>query len=240
MARIVTRKEAEGRRFRLRVFAGMFDFLATIGSLILIFACVALLASLVTWIRNDAKTTFASLLADVRSCEKCGLCRGRMNVVPGEGDPNADLMFIGEGPGAEEDRLGRPFVGRSGELLTKMIHAIGLERSEVYICNVVKCRPPANRDPAPEEAETCLPYLRAQVALVRPKVIALLGRVACQYTLREQISVTRDHGRWFERKGVWMMPTFHPAALLRDPARKRDAWEDFQKLRDKLREVQHG
>ena len=186
------------------------------------------------------RVSWSSLLADVRGCEKCGLCRGRMNVVPGEGDPNADLMFIGEGPGAEEDRLGRPFVGRSGELLTKMIHAIGLERSEVYICNVVKCRPPANRDPAPEEAETCLPYLRAQVALVRPRVIALLGRVACQYTLREQISVTRDHGRWFERKGVWMMPTFHPAALLRDPARKRDAWEDFQKLRDKLREVQHG
>lgn len=186
------------------------------------------------------RVSWSSLLADLRGCEKCGLCRGRMNVVPGEGDPNADLMFIGEGPGAEEDRLGRPFVGRSGELLTKMIHAIGLERSEVYICNVVKCRPPANRDPAPEEAETCLPYLRAQVALVRPRVIALLGRVACQYTLREQISVTRDHGRWFERKGVWMMPTFHPAALLRDPARKRDAWEDFQKLRDKLREVQHG
>ena len=186
------------------------------------------------------RVSWSSLLADLRGCEKCGLCRGRMNVVPGEGDPNADLMFIGEGPGAEEDRLGRPFVGRSGELLTKMIHAIALERSEVYICNVVKCRPPANRDPAPEEAETCLPYLRAQVALVRPKVIALLGRVACQYTLREQISVTRDHGRWFERKGVWMMPTFHPAALLRDPARKRDAWEDFQKLRDKLREVQHG
>ena len=186
------------------------------------------------------RVSWSSLLGEVRACEKCGLCRGRMNVVPGEGDPNADLMFIGEGPGAEEDRLGRPFVGRSGELLTKMIHAIGLERSEVYICNVVKCRPPANRDPAPEEAETCLPYLRAQVALVRPRVIALLGRVACQYTLREQISVTRDHGRWFERKGVWMMPTFHPAALLRDPARKRDAWEDFQKLRDKLREVQHG
>lgn len=186
------------------------------------------------------RVSWSSLLSDVRSCEKCGLCRGRMNAVPGEGDPNADLMFIGEGPGAEEDRLGRPFVGRSGELLTKMIHAIGLERSEVYICNVVKCRPPGNRNPAPEEAEACLPYLRGQVALVRPRVIALLGRVACQYTLRENISITRDHGRWFERKGVWMMPTFHPAALLRDPAKKRDAWEDFQKLRDKLREVQNG
>ena len=186
------------------------------------------------------RVSWSSLLAEVRDCEKCGLCRGRLNTVPGEGDPAADLMFIGEGPGAEEDRLGRPFVGRSGELLTRMIHAIGLERAEVYICNVVKCRPPGNRNPDPVEAEACLPYLRAQVALVRPKVIALLGRVACQYTLREHISVTRDHGRWFERKGVWMMPTFHPAALLRDPARKREAWEDFQKLRDKLREVQHG
>ena len=186
------------------------------------------------------RVSWSSLLAEVRDCEKCGLCRGRLNTVPGEGDPAADLMFIGEGPGAEEDRLGRPFVGRSGELLTRMIHAIGLERAEVYICNVVKCRPPGNRNPDPVEAEACLPYLRAQVALVRPKVIALLGRVACQYTLREHISITRDHGRWFERKGVWMMPTFHPAALLRDPAKKRDAWEDFQKLRDKLREVQHG
>ena len=186
------------------------------------------------------RVSWAELYEQVGACRKCRLCESRHNVVPGEGNPNADLMFIGEGPGQEEDRQGRPFVGRSGELLTRMIHAIGIERSETYICNVVKCRPPANRDPAPEEAETCLPYLRAQVALVRPKVIALLGRVACQYTLREQISVTRDHGRWFERKGVWMMPTFHPAALLRDPAKKRDAWEDFQKLRDKLREVQHG
>ena len=186
------------------------------------------------------RVSWSSLLAEVRDCEKCGLCRGRLNTVPGEGDPAADLMFIGEGPGAEEDRLGRPFVGRSGELLTRMIHAIGLERAEVYICNVVKCRPPGNRNPDPVEAEACLPYLRAQVALVRPKVIALLGRVACQYTRREPVSITRVLGRWFERKGVWMMPTFHPAALLRDPAKKRDAWEDFQKLRDKLREVQHG
>lgn len=149
-------------------------------------------------------------------------------------------MFIGEGPGAEEDRQGRPFVGPSGELLTRMIHAIGMERSQVYIVNIVKCRPPGNRDPLPEEAEACLPYLRAQVALVRPKVIALLGRVACRYTLRETVYITRDHGRWFRQGGVWMMPTFHPSALLRDPSKKRDAWEDFQKLRDKLQEVRDG
>ena len=186
------------------------------------------------------RVSWAELYEQVGACRKCRLCESRHNVVPGEGNPNADLMFIGEGPGQEEDRQGRPFVGRSGELLTRMIHAIGIERSETYICNVVKCRPPGNRNPEPDEAGACLNYLRAQVALVRPKVIVLLGKVACRYTLNEEIFITRDHGRWFERKGTWFIPTFHPAALLRDPARKRDAWEDFQKLRDKLREVQHG
>lgn len=186
------------------------------------------------------RISWEQLSHNIESCQACGLAAGCRRKVPGQGDPHAPLMLIGEGPGEQEDRQGLAFVGPAGQLLTRMLAAISLPRDRVYICNVVKCRPPANRDPAPEEAETCLPYLRAQVALVRPRVIALLGRVACQYTLREQISVTRDHGRWFERKGVWMMPTFHPAALLRDPARKRDAWEDFQKLRDKLREVQHG
>ncbi len=186
------------------------------------------------------RVSWGELLEEIRGCERCGRCRGRLNTVPGEGNPAADLMFIGEGPGAEEDRLGRPFVGRSGELLTKMIHAIGYERSEVYIANVVKCRPPGNRNPEPAEAEACLPYLRGQVALVRPKVVALLGKVACRYTLNEEIFITRDHGRFFERKGVWLMPTFHPSALLRDPSKKRDAWEDFKKLRDKLSEVQDG
>ena len=115
-----------------------------------------------------------------------------------------------------------------------MIHAIGLERSEVYICNIVKCRPPGNRNPEPDEAQACLNYLRAQVALVRPRVVVLLGRVACQYTLREPVSVSRDHGRWIEQKGVWFMPTFHPSYLLREPGKKREAWEDFQKIRIKL------
>ena len=186
------------------------------------------------------RISWEQLSQNIESCQACALAAGCLNKVPGQGDPHAPLMLIGEGPGRQEDLEGLAFVGSAGQLLTRMLAAISLPRDRVYICNVVKCRPPANRDPAPEEAETCLPYLRAQVALVRPRVIALLGRVACQYTLREQISVTRDHGRWFERKGVWMMPTFHPAALLRDPAKKRDAWEDFQKLRDKLREVQHG
>ena len=117
-----------------------------------------------------------------------------------------------------------------------MIHAIGLERSEVYIANVVKCRPPGNRNPEPDEAEACLPYLRAQVALIRPRIVVLLGKVACTYILRENISVMREHGNWYERKGVLFMPTFHPSALLRDPAKKRDAWEDFKKIRDMLRQ----
>lgn len=183
------------------------------------------------------RVSWAQLYNDIGACEKCRLCETRTNVVVGEGDPHARLMFIGEGPGQEEDRQGRPFVGRSGELLTRMIQAIGMERTEVYICNVVKCRPPKNRNPEPDEAAACLNYLRGQVALVRPQVVVLLGRVACQYALREQVFITRDHGQWYERKGVWFMPTFHPSALLRDPAKKRDAWEDFQKIRDKLKEL---
>ena len=184
------------------------------------------------------RVSWAQLYEQISACQDCRLCQTRNNVVPGEGDPHARLMFIGEGPGQEEDRQGRPFVGRSGELLTRMIHAIGLERSEVYICNIVKCRPPQNRNPEPDEAAACLGYLRSQVALVRPRVVVLLGKVACQYTIKDQVFITRDHGRWYEQKGVWFMPTFHPSALLRDPAKKRDAWEDFQKVRDKLRELE--
>lgn len=183
------------------------------------------------------RVSWPQLLDEVYACRKCRLCATRTNVVPGEGNPSAQLMFIGEGPGRDEDLQGRPFVGRSGELLTRMIRAIGLEREQVYICNVVKCRPPQNRNPEPDEANACLNYLRGQVALVRPKVVVLLGKVACRYTLQQEISVMRDHGKWFERKGVWFMPTYHPSALLRDPSKKREAWEDFQKVRDKLAEI---
>lgn len=183
------------------------------------------------------RTSWEQLYAEISTCEKCRLCQTRTHVVPGEGDPKADLMFIGEGPGHDEDVQGRPFVGRSGELLTRMIRAIGLTREQVYICNVVKCRPPQNRNPEADEAAACLNYLRAQVALVRPKVIVLLGRVACQYTIGGNVSVMREHGTWVERKGVYFMPTFHPSYLLREPGMKRAAWEDFQKIRDKLSEI---
>ena len=186
------------------------------------------------------RISWEQLYDEIGGCSKCRLCQTRNNVVPGEGDIHADIMFIGEGPGRDEDLQGRPFVGRSGELLTRMIEAIGLKRDEVYICNIVKCRPPQNRNPEVDEAQACMNYLRAQFALVRPKIIVLLGKIACRYTLNEEISVMREHGRWYERKGVYFMPTFHPSALLRDPAKKRDAWDDFQKIRDKLNAIRAG
>ena len=184
------------------------------------------------------RTSWPQLMEEIYACDKCRLCRTRTNVVPGEGNPDARLMFIGEGPGRDEDLQGRPFVGRSGELLTRMIRGIGIEREQVYICNVVKCRPPQNRNPEPDEAAACLNYLRAQVGLVRPQVVVLLGKIACRYALQQEVSVMRQHGEWFERKGVWFIPTYHPSALLRNPALKRDSWDDFQKIREKLREIE--
>jgi len=143
-------------------------------------------------------------------------------------------MLIGEGPGAAEDREGLAFVGPAGQLLTRMLMAINLPRERVYICNIVKCRPPGNRTPSQEEANACLPFLRAQVAMLRPRVILLLGATAAIHTLGGEVRVTRDRGKWVERKGVLMMLTYHPSALLRDVSKKREAWEDMQALRDKL------
>ena len=184
--------------------------------------------------------SWAELMAQIEACQKCSLRAGCQHVVPCEGSPTARLMLIGEGPGADEDRLGRPFVGCAGELLTKMLHAVGMERTEVYICNVVKCRPPQNRTPLPEEMEACKGFLRAQTALIRPKVILLLGSTAGKAVLGDGFRVTRDRGQWVERKGVWIMPTFHPSALLRDESLKRPAWEDFKAVRNKLAELEGG
>ena len=158
--------------------------------------------------------------------------------MPGEGNPHARLMFIGEGPGRDEDLTGRPFVGRAGQLLDKMIAAIGLSREEVYIANVVKCRPPQNRAPEMDEVAACMPYLRAQVGLIRPQVIVLLGSSALGAILGAEHRITRERGAWIERKGVFFMPTFHPAALLRDESKKRPVWEDLKKVRDKLQELE--
>ena len=173
----------------------------------------------------------------VEQCDKCRLCETRTHVAFGEGDPNAALMFVGEGPGQEEDRLGRPFVGPAGRLLDRMLAAIDMKREDVYIANVVKCRPPGNRNPEPSEAEACLPYLRGQYALIRPKIVVCLGSIALRYLLDPNGQITRDRGVWQRRNGVWFLATYHPAALLRDETKKRDAWADMQLIRDKLAEV---
>ena len=184
------------------------------------------------------RVSWQELYDEIYACEKCGLCKGIHNKVPGQGDVRAKLMFIGEGPGADEDLQGLAFVGAAGQLLTKMIAAMGMTREEVYICNIVKCRPPHNRVPEAEEAAACLPYLRQQVALVRPKVIVLLGSTAAKTLIREDFRITREHGRWIERKGVWFMPTYHPAALLRDESKKREAWNDLKLVMAKLKELE--
>lgn len=170
-------------------------------------------------------------------CKACRLCQRRQNVVFGSGDPDADLMFLGEGPGAEEDRQGLPFVGAAGELLTKIIAAIDLRRDQVYIANMVKCRPPNNRDPQPDEVAACRPYLDHQIDLVRPKVIVALGRVATQALLQSNQSLGRLRGSWHEVRGAQVRATYHPAALLRYPKYKRPTWEDMKVVRDRLAEL---
>ncbi len=175
-----------------------------------------------------------SLREKLLDCRRCGLHEGRTNVVFGEGDPAGNIMFVGEGPGADEDRTGRPFVGRAGALLTKIIQAMGLERSDVYITNIVKCRPPGNRDPEPDEISVCLPYLEKQIDIIGPRVICALGRVATQTLVGERRGITALRGRFFEYRGIKLMPTFHPAACLRQPANKRLVWEDIKEVMKEL------
>lgn len=201
------------------------------------------LASLPAESSPPAETRLASLerlAAEAQVCESCRLCRTRNKVVFGSGDPRAALMFVGEGPGAEEDRQGLPFVGPAGELLTKIIQAIGLERDQVYIANVVKCRPPGNRDPMPDEAAACRRFLEGQIAAIEPKVIVALGRVAAQTLLGTDLPLGQMRGRWFAVQGRPVRVTYHPAALLRTPAWKRPTWEDMQVVRDRLGEVATG
>lgn len=175
---------------------------------------------------------FASLeavAAHIATCANCGLCQTRTTTVPGEGNANGpDIMFVGEGPGAEEDAQGRPFVGKAGKLLDKMIEAMGYRREEVYIANVVKCRPPNNRKPVREEMDMCLPYLRHQIRLVQPKVLVGLGGTAIEGLLGRPVGISRMRGIWQEYAGIKLMPTFHPSYLLRDPSKKKDAWADLK------------
>ncbi|MEL7609566.1 MAG: uracil-DNA glycosylase [Bacillota bacterium] len=181
--------------------------------------------------------SWKELYAQLDGCRRCPLCEHRTNIAIGEGDPHALVMFVGEGPGGEEDRLGRPFVGPAGKLLDKMLAAIDVKRESVYIANIVKCRPPGNRTPAPEEAEACLPFLRAQTALVAPKIIVCLGAVAAKYIYSPEVRISRERGKWIEKKGVWILPTYHPAALLRDESKKREAWEDFKSLKLRIESI---
>jgi DNA polymerase len=182
----------------------------------------------------------AALAGVAAGCTRCRLADGRNKVVFGAGDPVAELMFVGEGPGAEEDRQGLPFVGAAGELLSKIIQAIDRTREQVYIANVVKCRPPGNRDPQPDEVATCRGYLDQQIALVRPRVLVALGRVAAQTLLGNDSPIGRMRGQWFKVQGIPTMVTYHPAALLRNPALKRPTWEDMQQVRDFLRAEHAG
>ena len=181
-----------------------------------------------TPIPNDFKS-LDEIVKHVSACRSCPLCQTRTNTVPGEGNADApDIMFIGEGPGADEDAQGRPFIGKAGQLLTKMIVAMGYNREELFIANVVKCRPPNNRAPLPEEMEACLPYLQQQVGLIKPKVIVGLGATAIKGLLGKTAGITRLRGTWQEYQGIKLMPTFHPSYLLRDPSKKKVVWQDLK------------
>jgi uracil-DNA glycosylase family 4 len=180
------------------------------------------------------RETLAVVRDDLGDCTRCPLCRSRTHIVFGEGNPNAGLVFVGEGPGFEEDRSGRPFVGAAGQLLTKIIAAMNLTREAVYICNIVKCRPPDNRNPQPDEIRACLPFLKRQLAAIRPRVICALGGVAAATLLETDASISRLRGRFHDFMGIPLMPTFHPAYLLRNPDQKRKVWEDIQQIMKKL------
>ena len=173
----------------------------------------------------------------VKQCRKCRLCENRKNVVFGVGNREADIMFIGEGPGADEDAQGEPFVGKAGKLMNMAFDMLGIKREEVYIANIVKCRPPNNRNPQDDEADSCLDYLRNQVILVKPKIIVLLGSVALKNKLGKEYGITASRGKWLERKGILYMPTWHPAALLRDENKKIDFIKDLKQVIKRYNEI---
>jgi uracil-DNA glycosylase family 4 len=174
--------------------------------------------------------TLQDIRLDLGDCQRCRLAEDRKNIVFGSGSPTAKLIFVGEGPGFEEDQQGEPFVGPAGQLLTKIIEAIHLRREQVYICNIVKCRPPRNRNPQPDEIKTCFQFLDRQIAAIRPKFICALGSVAAQTLLDKATPISRLRGRFHNYKGIKLLPTYHPAYLLRNPEKKRDVWEDMKML----------
>ena len=181
--------------------------------------------------------TWESLRAECLGCEGCSLAEGRHSVVFGDGAEDAEILLIGEGPGQHEDEQGRPFVGRAGKLLDDMLEMVNLDRSKVYIANIVKCRPPQNRDPLGVERDACIGWLRRQTALLRPKIIVCLGRIAAKSIIKEDFRITQEHGQWSQRNGVWMTAIYHPAALLRDVHKRPDTFEDLKDIQAKAREL---
>jgi uracil-DNA glycosylase len=177
---------------------------------------------------------------EIGDCRRCKLCAGRTNLVFGVGNPTAHLVFVGEGPGADEDAQGEPFVGKAGQLLDKMIEAMGYARRDVYICNVVKCRPPGNRNPEPDEIAACEPFLKRQLGAIRPRMIVALGKFAAQCLLRDDAPISRLRGTFRTYEGIQLMPTFHPAYLLRDPTKKKEAWEDLKTVMAALKRMGLG
>ena len=184
-----------------------------------------------------AQETLESIREDLGDCQRCKLAPGRKHIVFGSGNPKAELMFVGEAPGADEDEQGLPFVGRAGQLLTKIIEAIGMRREDVYICNILKCRPPGNRNPETDEIASCEPFLFRQIASVKPQVICALGTFGAQTLLRTHESISNLRGQFIDFRGAKLMATFHPAYLLRNPHEKRRVWEDVQKIRDYLQSL---
>jgi DNA polymerase len=177
-----------------------------------------------------AELSWEMVEQQIANCRRCGLCEQRHSIVLGEGNRSADIMLVGEGPGADEDAFGRPFVGKAGQLLDKMFSAIDIKREELYITNVVKCRPPGNRTPLDEEAEACLPILRMQYALIKPKIVVCLGATATRHIYEREARISRVRGQWLDKNGTLFIPTYHPAALLRDETKKKDVWADLQSI----------
>jgi uracil-DNA glycosylase family 4 len=192
------------------------------------------LSSAVPSLVPGALRDIESLAQFLEGCPRCKLSKSRTRIVVGQGNPRADLMFVGEAPGRDEDEQGLAFVGRAGQLLTKIIEAMGRKREDVFICNVLKCRPPNNRNPEPDEVASCMPFLEEQIRLVSPRVIVTLGTFAAQAVLATDEPIGRLRGRWQTSRGIRVMPTFHPAFLLRTPDRKKEVWEDMKKVRDYL------
>ncbi|MBI3803190.1 MAG: uracil-DNA glycosylase [Nitrospirae bacterium] len=182
--------------------------------------------------------TLEEIRGEIGDCQRCKLCSTRKNIVFGTGDPNASLMFVGEAPGQDEDLQGKPFVGRAGQLLTKMIEAMGLSRETVYIANIIKCRPPENRNPQPDEIAACRPFLEMQIAAIRPKVVCALGTFSAQTLLGTQQKISALRGKFHDYRGVKVLPTFHPAYLLRNPSEKKSVWEDLKKIMEELKKME--